>query len=183
MESPAFGARPAQFIFSMRAGGERRECEAGFPQPPPGHSASPAPGPRSPLATAEPQECCCQAGRGGGALWLWRLGRMPRSQPASQAQPERQVHTSDLPSTPSRPPCLSRGPLGARKSAGVASEGPGMLCKAWHGPTTVSCSAPVCSHFTHSTHKAGLCGPSPRQTEAAPGGKVAPERHEETGAG
>lgn len=83
-------------------------------------------------------------------------------------QPERQVHTSDLPSTPSQPPCLSRGPLGARKSAGVASEGPGMRCKARHGPTTVSRSAPICSHFIHSTHKAGLCGPSPRQTGSRP---------------
>ena len=114
-------------IFHESRQGERRECEAGFPQPPPGRSASPAPGPHSPLATAEPQERCCQAGCGGGALWLWRLGEMPQSQPASQTWPERQVHTSDLPSTPQPAALLiqrasgsqeiSRGALGVARDA------------------------------------------------------------------
>lgn len=168
MESLAFGAHPARLIFSMRAGGERRECEAeaGFPQPPPGRSASPAPGPHSPLATAGPQERCCEAGYGGGALWLWRLGEMPQSQPASQTWPGRQVHTSDLPSTPQPAALLLQRASGSQETSRGVSEWPGILCKAQHAPTTVSRSAPACSCFTHSTHEAGLCSASPRQTRS-----------------
>lgn len=174
MESLAFGARPARFIFSMKAGGERRECEAeaGFPQPPPGRSASPAPGPHSPLATAEPQEPCCQAGHGGGALWLWRLGEMPQSQPASQTRPDDRCTPQVCPAPPSQPPCFSRGPLGTRKPAGVVSEWPGMLCKAQQDPTSLSLSTYLL--LLHTQYSRGWSlRPKPKadQEPGPPGGR------------
>ena len=91
---------------------------------------------------------------------------MPQSQPASQMRPDDRCTPQICPAPPSQPPCFCRGPLGTRKPAGVVSEWPEMLCKAQQDPTTVSRSAPTCSCFTHSTQKAGLCGPSPRQTRS-----------------
>ena len=175
MESPVFGARPARFIFSMRAGGERRECEAGFPQPPPRRSASPAPGPHSPLATAEPQERCCQAGCCGGALWLWRLGEMPQSQPASQTRPERQVHTSDLPSTPQPAALLIQRASGSqeisRGALGVARDAVQSPARPHHSLAQRLLTLTSHTVLTRLVSVAQAQG----RPEAAPAGEVAPE--------
>lgn len=180
MESPAFGARPAQFIFSMRAGGERRECEAGFPQPPPGRSASSAPGPHSPLATAEPQECCCQAGCGGGALWLWRLGRMPRSQPASQND---RCTPQICPAPPASRLAYPGGLWEPGNQQGWPQRGQG--CGARPGTAPPRSLAQRLFALTSHTVLTRLVSAAQAQgrPEAVPGGEVAPERHEETGAG
>lgn len=166
-------------IFHESRRGERRECEAGFPQPPPGRSASPAPGPHSPVPTVRwPQQSLRSAvvklaaaevpcGSGG-----WE--RCHRASPPARPGQNDRCTPQICPASPSQPPGLSRGPLGARKSAGVPSEWPGMLCKAQHDRITVSRSAPTYSYFTHSTHKAGLCGPSPRQTRSSSCGGGSP---------
>lgn len=103
MEPPAFGPWPARFTFSMeielvRTGKEKGEPDAGFPQLPLRRTASLAPGPHRHLAAEKPQECCFQAGRGGIAPWLWRLGEMPASVVPEQA-------TGASPTDPARMAC------------------------------------------------------------------------------
>lgn len=144
MEPPAFGPWPARFTFSMeielvRTGREKGEPDAGFPQLPLRRTASLAPGPHRHLAAEKPQERCFQAGRGGIAPWLWRLGEMPASVVPEQAtgasptDPARMVCTPlaclaspiQLPRLPrERPPTP-----GTRKSVGMASDPPRMLCR------------------------------------------------------
>lgn len=175
MESPVFGARPARFIFSMRAGGERGEsARLGFPSPRP--DARPAQRlvptvrwPQQSLRSAVVKLAAAEVPCGSGG---WE--RCHRASPPARPGQNDRCTPQICPASPSQPPGLSRGPLGARKSAGVPSEWPGMLCKAQHDRITVSRSAPTYSYFTHSTHKAGLCGPSPRQTRSSSCGGGSP---------
>lgn len=147
MESPAvWSCVQHRHIFHERQAGRGGERVRSRVSPaPPGRSASPAPGPHSPLATAaaEPPGCCCQAE-------AWRR-RCPVALEAGKdaTEPARQPRLDRYTWVPAPQPAalLIRGPPGARNQQGWPQRGQGCDCKASTAPQSLH-SAPICSLHT-----------------------------------
>lgn len=119
----------------------------------------------------------------GALLSSWLLRRCPvaleagrdATEPARQPDPARTTgaHLRFAQHPPASCLAYPEGLWEPGNQQGCPRSGQGCCAK----PSTTapqSRSAPTYSYFTHSTHKAGLCGPSPRQTRSSSCGGGSP---------